>query len=68
MDHMKLLKQGVEEEAAACPPQFRLENAYVDPVAKVEALSAQLIILVCEIMLVENKSCFMRLNLHRLKN
>jgi hypothetical protein len=46
MDHMKLLKQGVEEEAAACPPEFRLENAYVDPVAKVEALSAQLIILV----------------------
>ncbi|CAB3369869.1 Hypothetical predicted protein [Cloeon dipterum] len=46
MDHMRLLKQGVEEEAAAaCPPEFRLENAYVDPVAKVEALSAQLIIL-----------------------
>lgn len=45
---MKLLKQGVEEEAAACPPEFRLENAYVDPVAKVEALSAQLIILVRE--------------------
>jgi len=45
MDHMKLLKQGVEEEAAACPPEFRLESAYVDPVAKVEALSAQLIIL-----------------------
>lgn len=46
MDHMKLLKQGVAEEAAACPPEYRLENAYVDPVAKVEALSAQLIILV----------------------
>ncbi|XP_059472303.1 uncharacterized protein LOC132194809 isoform X3 [Neocloeon triangulifer] len=44
MDHMRLLKQGVEEEAAACPPQFRLDSAYVDPVAKVEALSAQLII------------------------
>jgi len=50
---MKLLKQGVEEEAAACPPEYRLENAYVDPVAKVEALSAQLILLVYQAIIGE---------------